>query len=139
VKQPTDMGKTQAQDRPAGELVKQLSEQVSTLVRDELRLAGIEMTRKGKRAGAGAGLLGGGGVVALYAAGCLLASAIISIGRVVAPWLAALIVGAALLAVSAVMAMLGRGRLRTAAPVVPEEAVTGLKADVQEIRERGRR
>jgi len=139
VKHTAGAGKPQVQDRPTGELVKQLSEQVSALVRDELKLAGLEMTRKGKRAGAGAGLLGGGGVVALYAAGCLLASAIIAIGRVVAPWLAALIVGAALLTVSGVMAMLGKGRLRTAAPVIPEEAVTGLKADVQEIRERGRR
>jgi uncharacterized membrane protein YqjE len=128
-----------AQDRPTGELVKQLSEQVSALVKDELKLAGLEMTRKGKQAGAGAGLLGGAGLAALYGTACLLACAVIAISRVMAAWLSALIVGAALLAIAAVAAMAGRGRLRRAAPVVPEEAVSGLKADVEEIKERGRR
>jgi hypothetical protein len=47
------------------------------------------MTRKGKQAGVGAGLLGGSGVVALYAVGCLIACAIIAISGVVAAWLAA--------------------------------------------------
>ena len=47
-----------AADRSAGDLVKDLSEQVSRLVRDELKLAQVEMTAKGKRAGAGAGMLG---------------------------------------------------------------------------------
>ena len=42
-----------------------MSEQVSVLVRDELKLAQIEMAGKGKRAGAGIGMLGGGGLVAL--------------------------------------------------------------------------
>ena len=60
-----------------GELIKLLSEQVSTLVRDELKLAQLEMTRKGKQAGIGAGMLGGGGVLALYGIGCLIACAII--------------------------------------------------------------
>jgi VIT1/CCC1 family predicted Fe2+/Mn2+ transporter len=140
VEHPTDASESPAQDRPtAGELVKQLSEQVSVLVRDELKLAGLEMTRKGKQAGAGAGLLGGAGLAALYGAACLLACAVIAISRVTAAWLSALIVGAALLAISAVAALLGKGRLRRAAPVVPEEAVSGLKADVEKIKERGRR
>jgi hypothetical protein len=33
----------------------------------------------------------------------------------------------------------GKGRLRKATPVVPEEAVEGIKADVEEIKERARR
>ena len=47
------------QQPSTGELVKRLSEQVSVLVRDELKLAQLEMTRKGKQAGIGAGMLGG--------------------------------------------------------------------------------
>ena len=127
------------QDRSTGELVKQLSEQVSVLVRDELKLAQLEMTRKGKQAGLGVGLLGGGGVVALYGVGCLLACAIIAISAVVAAWLAALIVGAALLAIAAVAALTGKGRLQKAAPLVPEETVGSIQADVEEIKERTRR
>ena len=126
-------------DRSTGELVKQLSEQVSVLVRDELKLAQLEMTRKGKQAGLGVGLLGGGGVMAFYGVGCLLACAIIAISAVVAAWLAALIVGAALLAIAAVAALTGKGRLQKAAPLVPEETVGSIQADVEEIKERTRR
>ena len=62
------------------------------LVRDELKLAQLEMTRKGKQAGVGIGTLGSGGLVALYGVGCLLAAAIIAIAGAVSAWLAALIV-----------------------------------------------
>jgi hypothetical protein len=122
-----------------GELVKRLSEQVSMLVRDELKLAQLEMTRKGKQAGIGAGMLGGSGLVALYGVGCLLAGAILGLSRVLEPWLAALIVGAALLLVSGVAAVAGKGRLQKAAPLVPAQAAGSVKADVAEIRERAHR
>jgi hypothetical protein len=128
-----------AQEHSTGELVKLLSEQVSVLVRDEMKLAQLEMTRKGKQAGVGIGMLGGGGLVALYGVGCLLACVIIALSGVVAAWLAALIVGAALLAVAAAAALLGKGRLQKAAPPVPEETVGSIKADVEEIKGRARR
>jgi hypothetical protein len=128
-----------AQEQSAGELVKLLSEQVSVLVRDELKLAQLEMTRKGKQAGLGIGMLGGSGLVALYSVGCLLACVIIAISGVVAAWLAALIVGTALLAVAAAAALLGKSRLQKAVPPVPQETVGSIKADVNEIKVRGRR
>ena len=127
------------QEPSTGELVKRLSEQVSTLVRDELKLAQLEMTRKGKQAGIGAGMLGGSGLIALYGVGGLLACAILGLSRVLEPWLAALIVGAALLLVSGVAALLGRARLKKAAPLVPAQATDSVKADVNEIRERAHR
>ena len=127
------------QEPSTGELVKRLSEQVSTLVRDELKLAQLEMTRKGKQAGIGAGMLGGSGLIALYGVGCLLACAILGLSRVLEPWLAALIVGATLLLVSAVAALLGKARLKKAAPLVPAQATDSVKADVNEIRERAHR
>jgi hypothetical protein len=127
------------QEHSTGELVKMMTEQVSVLIRDELKLAQVEMTSKGKHAALGAGMFGGSGVVAFYGVGCLLACAIIAISGAVAAWLAALIVGAALLAVAGVMALLGKGRVQKAAPPVPEQAVAGVKADVEEIRERAQR
>jgi uncharacterized membrane protein YqjE len=127
------------EDRPAGELVRQLSEQVSDLVRAELKLARLEMTRKGKQAGLGAGMLGGGGLIALYGVGCLIACVIIAISGAVAAWLAALIVGLALLAAAGVAALLGKGRLRRATPPVPEQAAADVKTDIEEIREAMRR
>lgn len=129
-------GTVPAADRPAGELVKDLSEQVSRLVRDELRLAQAEMQRKGKQAGLGAGMLAGGGVIAWFGVGCLIACAIIAIAGVVAAWLAALIVGVALLLAAGMAALLGRGRLKKATPPVPQEAIGNVKADVDEIKER---
>jgi Flp pilus assembly protein TadB len=126
-------------DASTGELVSQLSEQVSRLVRDELKLARAEMTRKGKEAGAGAGLLGGSGLVALYAIACLLACVIIAISGAVAAWLAALIVGVVLLGVAGIAAMVGRSRLRRATPPVPQQVLRNVQADAAEVRERAHR
>jgi hypothetical protein len=109
------------------------------LVRDELKLAQLEMTRKGKQAGSGAGLIGGGAMVALYGMGCLVACVVLALSGVVSAWAAALILGAVLLAVAATMALLGKGRLQKATPPVPEQAVGSIKTDVEEIRERTRR
>jgi membrane protein len=125
-----------ASEQSTAQLVTQLSEQVSRLVRDELQLTRREMTRKGKQAGAGAGLLGGSGVVALYGLACLVACVIIAISGAIAAWLAALIVGAALLAVAGIAALLGRSSLRRATPPVPKQALGSVQADVQEIKER---
>jgi len=122
-----------------GELVKTMTEQVSVLIRNELKLAQLEMTGKGKQAALGAGMFGAGGVVAVYGVGCLLACAIIAISGVVAAWLAALIVGVALLAAAGGLTLMGRGRLRKATPPVPEQAVADVKADVEEIKERAQR
>ena len=127
------------EEHSVGELVKMMSEQASVLIRDELKLAQLEMTSKGKQAAVGAGMFGTSGLVAFYGAGCLIACAIIAISGVVSAWLAALIVGAALLAAAGIVALLGRQRMRNAAPPLPEQAVADVKADVEEIRERARR
>ena len=123
-----------------GELVKRLSEQVSVLVRDELKLAQLEMTPQGQ---AGRDRRRECSAAAAWspctAVGCLLACAILGLSRVLEPWLAALIVGAALLLVSGVAALLGKARLKKAAPLVPAQATDSVKADVNEIRERAHR
>ncbi|MBO0775051.1 MAG: phage holin family protein [Actinobacteria bacterium] len=132
-------GQPAEQEQSTGELVSQLSEQMSRLVRDEMKLARLEMTRKGKEAGLGAGLLGGSGIITLYAIGCLLACVIIAISGAVAAWLAALIVGVALLAVAGIAALIGRSRLNRATPPVPTEATGSVRADIEEIREKAHR
>jgi Putative Actinobacterial Holin-X, holin superfamily III len=139
-----DDARTGAQTAGGGEpstahLIAQVSEQVSTLVRDELRLAGLEMTRKAKRTGIGVGMLGGSGLIALYGAACLVAAAILGLSVAVAAWLAALIVGVALCAAAGIAALAGRGQLRRATPPVPEQAITSTKADLEQIRESAKR
>ena len=122
-----------------GELVRQLSEQVSALVRDELRMARLELARKGRFAGLGVGMYGASGLVALYAIACVIAAVIIAIAGEIRPWLAALIVGLALFVVSAVAALMGRSRMRRATPPMPEQAVEGTRADIEEVQERMQR
>jgi nitrate/nitrite transporter NarK len=127
------------QDPTVGELARQLPEQITRLVREELRLAQLEMTQKGRRAGIGAGILGGGGVVALYGVAAVVTAAILALATVLPAWASALIVGGALLAVSAVLAWLGRKRVQQAMPPVPQQAQASVEADVEEIKERVRR
>ena len=98
-----------------------------------------EMTRKGARAGRGAGLLGGSGILALYGIGCLLIAAVAGLALVLATWLAALIIAAAVLAVAGLAALMGRQQLGRATPPVPRQAIDSTKADVQEIREKAHR
>jgi Putative Actinobacterial Holin-X, holin superfamily III len=126
-------------EQSTGELVKTMTEQVSVLIRNELKLAQLEMTSKGKQAALGAGMFGASGIVAVYGVGCLVACVIIAISGAVAAWLAALIVGVALLATAGAVVLLGRQRIRKAAPPVPEQAVADVKADVEEIKERAHR
>jgi uncharacterized membrane protein YqjE len=126
---------TDLQQRPTGELVKDLSTQVSTLVRQELELAKVELTAKGKQAGIGAGMLGGGAVFALYGVGALVATAILALSTAVAGWLAALIVAVVLFAVAGILALLGKARAQRAVPPVPEQTVETVKEDVRYTKE----
>src|SRR3954451_7621274 len=59
-------GEQELQDRPLGELVQQASQQTAKLVRQEIRLAQVELQEKGKRAGIGIGAFGSAGVIATY-------------------------------------------------------------------------
>ncbi|MDQ3604386.1 MAG: phage holin family protein [Actinomycetota bacterium] len=121
-------------DQQIGDLVKQLSEQTSTLVRKELQLAQIEMTEKGKRAGIGAGLFGGAGVVALYGVGALIAAVILLLATAIEPWLAALIVAVVLLAAGGVAALMGKKQVQQAVPPQPEQAIQSTKRDVDTVK-----
>jgi tetrahydromethanopterin S-methyltransferase subunit C len=93
------------------------------------------MTQKTKKAGMGAGLFGGAGLVGLYGIGALVTAAILGLAVLLDPWLAALIVGVALLAIAGLLALRGKRNVSAAAPPVPEQAITELKADVQTVRE----
>jgi hypothetical protein len=112
---------------------------MSRLVREELALAKAEVTQKGKRAGVGAGLLGGGGVVALYGVAALLAAVVLALAEVMPAWLAALIVAVVLFAAAGVLVLLGRKQVKQGTPPVPEETVRSVKADIDEVKGRAQR
>ncbi|MEW2706187.1 phage holin family protein [Streptomyces koyangensis] len=122
-----------------GDLVKQASEQIAELTRQELRLARAEMTEKGKRAGLGGGLFGAAGIVGFLALAALVATAIIALSLVWPPWCAALVVALLLGALAGLLAVLGKKEFGRATPPVPEEAMDNVKADVAQIKEGTRR
>jgi MFS family permease len=126
------------QDASASELVKQLSEQTTALVRQEVELAKVELTRKGKSAAFGAGMFGGAALVGLYAFAAIIAAAILGLATAVEAWLAALIVAVILAAVAGVLALTGRTKLQQATPPVPEQAMQTTAEDVQEVKERAK-
>jgi membrane protein len=126
-------------DRSIGELINDATDQVRTLIRDEIRLATVELQRKGKRFGSGAGAMGGAGVLALYGGGALIAATILLLAMVLPAWASAAIVGAVLLVAAAVLWMVGRQRIREAAPPIPEQAVAGVKQDIKAVKEGVRR
>lgn len=125
--------------RSMAELVHQLSEQTSTLIRQELRLATAELKEKGRHAGFGVGMFGGAGLVALYGVGALVAAAIIGLGTLVEPWLAAVIAGVALLTFAGIAAVLGKRQVEQATPPTPEQAVESVQRDIKTVKERVQR
>jgi uncharacterized membrane protein YqjE len=118
-------------DRPTGDLLKELSDQTTTLVRQEIQLAKAELGEKGKTAGLGASMFGGAGLFGLGAFGALTACIIAALDEAMPLWLAALIAAVVYAAVAAVLALRGRDKVREAGPPVPEQTTESVKEDVQ--------
>jgi putative superfamily III holin-X len=119
------------EQQPTAQLIEQLSGQISVLVRDELTLARLEMTEKGKRAGVGAGLFGAAGLVALYGVGALLVTGGAALALVMPVWTAVLVVAAVVIVVAGIASLMGRKQVKSAMPPRPLSAVESGKQDVQ--------
>lgn len=126
---------SQPHDASTGELISRLSEQTSTLIRDEMRLAQAELGAKAKHAGVGVGMFGAGGLLAFFGAAALVATAILALALVLPAWAAALIVGVVLLMAAAVVSLLGKKQVEQAAPLKPERAMANVQRDVTEVKE----
>ncbi|MFF5771965.1 phage holin family protein [Streptomyces californicus] len=126
-------------DEPVGVLVSRASQQISELVREEMRLARAEMTQKGKRFGKGGGLFGAAGLVGFLAAQASVATCIAALALVLPLWAAALIVTAVLAAVAGVAALAGRKQIAKAGAPAPEQTIDSVKADLAEMKERAHR
>jgi len=124
-------GTEDLRDQPVGDLLKQLSEQTSTLVSKELELAKAELAEKGKKAGLGAGMFGAAGLFGVFAFAALTTCLIAVLDTAMPLWAAALVVTAVYAAVGGVLALRGRTEVRSATPPVPEQAIESSKEDVQ--------
>jgi hypothetical protein len=118
-------------ERPFGELLKQLSEETTRLVHQEIELAKAELTQKGKQAGMGAGLFGAAGAIGFLALAALTTCFILALDAALPAWLAALIVAVVYGVIAAVLAMQGRKKVKQAVPPVPEQTIETVKEDVQ--------
>ena len=123
-------------DKPIAELIQQATRQTQTLVRDEIRLAQLELTEKGKRAGLGAGMFGGAGGLAVFGLGALVAGLILLLATAVDDWAAAFIVSAVLFAIAGVLALTGKKQIDQATPPQPEQAVARVQRDIDEVKGR---
>ena len=118
-------------DQSIPDLLKRLSEETTTLVRKEIELAKAETAEKGKKAGLGAGLIGGGGLFGLFAFAALTTAIILALDLIMPGWLAALIVAIVYGAIAAVLALQGKEKLQDAGPPVPEQTIETVKEDAR--------
>jgi len=123
-------------DRSMADLLRQLSDQTATLVRQELDLAKAELTVKGKAAGIGAVMFGAAGLLGLFALGALTAAIVLALSLAVTGWLAALIVAVAYGAVAGVLALQGKTKVQQGVPPTPEQTMQTVKEDVELTRQR---
>ncbi len=135
---PQRNGSQELREQPVSELVKQLSQETGTLVRQELELARAEMSEKARVAKAGGAMLAGAALVGLLAAGAMTACLIAALATVMATWIAALIVAVAYVAAAAPLAAAGRTRLKQATPAVPQQTQDSVKEDVEWAKTRAR-
>lgn len=127
---PDSNGQTDMHERPIGELLKQLADETTTLVRQEIDLAKAEIEQRGRRAGRGAAMFGGAGAAGLLALGAVTAAGVLALDLALPAWLAALIVAAVWAVVAGALALAGRDRVQEATPPAPQTVET-LEEDVE--------
>lgn len=125
----TDGPRTPTGDASLGQLITQATDDISTLIRDEMQLAKRDLAQSGKKLGVGVGLFGAAGTLALYGLGAAVATAILGIAQGLDAWLAALIVAIALFLLAGIAALIGKSSVSNIAEA-PQERVESVKADV---------
>ena len=133
-----ESGAGRAEDASLAELGQRLSEQTTRLVQQEVELAKAELSEKGKRIGVGAGAFSAAGLLGIFGLAVLTAAAVLALSTAMAAWLAAVIVAVVYLAVAGVLALLGKKKLQSATPPLPEQAIASSKRDVEEVKSRAK-
>jgi len=128
-------GSPDLREEPFSDLVKQVSEEASTLVRNEIKLAKAEMSEKAKEVGIGAGMFGGAGYLTHLASIGLMLSLIFALSTAMPAWLAALIVTIVFVAVAGALALAGKKRIKNAGPPIPEETIESVKQTIETVKE----
>jgi Flp pilus assembly protein TadB len=117
----------------AADLVRQAADQISALVRDEIRLAQAEFAEKGKHAAVGAGMFGSAGLAAIYGVGALAVAGGLALALVMPGWAAALVVAVVLFLVAGVQVLVGKRHLKQIAPLTPRRAMQSVRDDLDAV------
>ncbi len=124
------------------DLVRDLTQQASTLahqevelvkleIRENVELAKVEMTEKAKAAGTGVALLAAASVAGLLALGVLSAFLILALDGAMPNWAAALCVAALWLVAAGVLAAYGRRKIDELGTAVPSRTIEAVKEDLE--------
>jgi Flp pilus assembly protein protease CpaA len=122
---------TDARERSIPELLRDLSTETATLVRQEMELARAELTEKAKPVGASAVSFGGTALFGLGAFGAATAFLIALIALALPTWAAALIVAVAYGAVAFILVQIGKKKLAEAAPPLAPQTAQTIKDDIE--------
>jgi hypothetical protein len=104
------------------------------LLKDELENLKREITAQLTKLGIGIGLFVFAALLAFFALATLIAAAVLGIATALPAWLAALIVGGALLLIAVILVLIGVASVKKGLPVVPEEAITSIKKDINTVK-----
>ena len=118
------------EERSIGELFSELANETSTLIRQEVALAQVEITQKASTAGKNVGYLAVGGFVGYAGLLAIVAGVIMGLSYFIPAWLAAIIVGAIIAVVSYVLVSSALSALKNM-DVKPTETVESIKEDAR--------
>ena len=122
-------GRSNGAETPVGDLLKRLGQDTSTLVKQEITLAKLEMRESIKSLAQDAGKLGAAAGLGLFGAFAFLAFVIVGLGDLINNyWLSALIVAVLLLGAAAVLAKGAMNHMKKNS-LAPQETVQTLKED----------
>lgn len=121
-------------DRSLGTIIKDLTADLSMLLRSEIELLKLELKDAAGKLGGGAAMMGAAVFLGLIGMAFLFVT--ITLGMIalgMAPWLSSLIVTVVLFAVAAILVVLGKKKL-AGVNFVPSESIEHIKSDIDAIK-----
>lgn len=125
-----ETGRPDVENRSVGDLLGKVTTDLSTLMRQEVELAKVEIKEEATKAGKASGMLAGAGAVGYLVLVFLALALMFALDSVMPTGWAALITAVVLGAIAGVLFVMGKKRLALVNPK-PEQTVETLKEDVQ--------
>jgi len=126
----SDGGRPDPAETSVGELIGNISDDLSRLFRQEVELAKAEIKQEASKAGKAAGMLGGAGFAGYLAVVLISFAIVFGLANVMDAGWAALIVAVVWGVIGAVLYVAGRNQLKSVDPM-PRRTVDTIKEDAQ--------